>query len=351
MTVSPNLQRVFMATVIAALVIVGLSRGQSILVPVVVGMFAAYLLTAFASWLQGKSRPVFRMPGWLAYAVATAIAALVLWGFVRIIASNLAAVVAAAPGYQANLESVLGRAADALNLPEIRTLADVRDRFTPEISLTALISFAAASISSLASNAAIIGLYALFLVIERGMILRKLLLMARSADERKHFNEILDDIGSRVRTYVLVKTAMSLLVAAVSWLLMSLLGIDFDGFWAVLIFVLNFIPYVGSIIAVIFPAVLALVQFESFGLALGALVLLTAVQFIVGSIIEPRVMGRSLNLSPVIILFTLALWGSIWGVVGAILCVPLTVIIMIGFSRFEATRPLAILLSRDGRLD
>ena len=82
------------------------------------------------------------------------VAALVLWGFARIIASNLAAVVAAAPEYQANLENVLGRAADALEWEEIRTLANVRDRFTPEISLTALISFAAASISSLASNAA-----------------------------------------------------------------------------------------------------------------------------------------------------------------------------------------------------
>ena len=78
---------------------------------------------------------------------------------------------------------------------------------------------------------------------------------------------------------------------------------------------------------------------------------LTAAQFAVGSLLEPRVMGRSLNLSPVVILLALALWGSVWGIVGAILCVPLTVIMMIVFSRFESTRPAAILLSLDGRLD
>ena len=150
---------------------------------------------------------------------------------------------------------------------------------------------------------------------------------------------------------MLVKTAMSLVVAGVSWVIMALIGIDFSGFWAVLIFTLNFIPYIGSFIAIVFPAALTLVQFESVGLFLVTASALTAAQFAVGSLLEPRVMGRSLNLSPVVILLALALWGSVWGIVGAILCVPLTVIMMIVFSRFESTRPAAILLSLDGRLD
>ncbi len=351
MNATSTLQRVFMVTVIAALVLVGLSRGQGILIPLVAGMFVAYLLTAFAVTLQDRTRPFFRMPAWIAYTIATAIALLVILGLAQLIATNVAAVAAAAPTYQANLEAILERLADRFGLEDIPTLADVRDRYTPDISVTTLVSFVVSSASSLASDAVVIAIYTLFFVIERGIIVKKLLLMARSREDRQDLSQTLRDIGDRTRTYVLVKTAMSLLVAGISWIIMALIGIDFAGFWAVLVFVLNFIPYIGSFIAVVFPAALALVQFNSIVLFLVAIVSLVAAQFAVGSILEPRVMGRSLNLSPVVILVALALWGSIWGVIGAVLCVPLTVIMVIILSRFETTRPIAILLSRDGTLD
>ncbi len=351
MNATSTLQRVFMMAVIATLVLVGLSRGQGILIPLVAGMFVAYLLTAFAVTLQTRSKPFFRMPAWLAYAIATTVAALVILGLAQLIATNVAAVAAAAPTYQANLEGILERLAGRLGLEDIPTLADVRDRYTPDISVTTLVSFFVSSASSLASDAVVIAIYALFFVIERGTIIKKLLLIARSREDRQDLSQTLRDIADRTRTYVLVKTGMSLLVAGVSWIIMALIGIDFAGFWAVLIFVLNFIPYIGSFIAVVFPAALTLVQFESIALFLLAILSLVAAQFVVGSILEPRVMGRSLNLSPVVILMALALWGSIWGVIGAVLCVPLTVIMVIILSRFETTRPIAILLSRDGTLD
>lgn len=129
---------------------------------------------------------------------------------------------------------------------------------------------------------------------------------------------------------------------------MKAVGVDFAGFWALLIFALNFIPYIGAWLGVVFPAALALIQFDTptpFLLTTGGLAL---IQFTTGSIIEPRVMGTGLNLSPVIMLLSLALWGSMWGIAGMLLAVPLMVIVMIVCSHFEATRPIAVLLSADG---
>ena len=153
-----------------------------------------------------------------------------------------------------------------------------------------------------------------------------------------------------MRGYVAIKTLVSLMTAGCSWVVMALIGIDFAGFWAVLIFALNFIPYVGSIIAVAFPVTLALVQFGSIAAALWALLALTAIQVVFGHLLETRLMGRTLNLSPVVIMLSLVTWGMMWGIVGAVLCVPITVIIVIVLAQFDTTRPLAILLSEDGEV-
>ena len=131
---------------------------------------------------------------------------------------------------------------------------------------------------------------------------------------------------------------------------MRLFGLDFAALWAVLITVLNFVPYVGSVLGVVFPALMAIVQFDDFGTILTLLVSLTALQFAIGNFLDPYVMGNSLNLSPFAILISLAVWSELWGVPGAFLAVPITAIVTIVFSEFPGTRPIAVLLSRSGRL-
>ena len=150
--------------------------------------------------------------------------------------------------------------------------------------------------------------------------------------------------------YVGIKTLVSLMTSLFSYLVMRLIGLDFAEFWAFLIFILNFIPFIGSIIATILPATLALIQFTTFTPFFIVAGGVTLVQFIVANLIEPRLMGHSLNLSPLVIFLSLALWGALWGIAGMFLCVPLTVIIVIVLSYFPQTRPIAIVLSKDGRM-
>jgi predicted PurR-regulated permease PerM len=126
--------------------------------------------------------------------------------------------------------------------------------------------------------------------------------------------------------------------------------VDFAGVWGLLIFLLNFIPTVGSIIATIFPALIALAQSDGYTLFLLVLFGIGALQVCIGNILEPRLMGSSFNLSPIIILLNLALWGYIWGIIGMFLCVPFLIIVTIILSHFPQTRPIAVILSSDGRL-
>ena len=127
-------------------------------------------------------------------------------------------------------------------------------------------------------------------------------------------------------------------------------GVEHSIFWAFLIFLLNFIPNIGSVIAVFLPVVMTLIETESPGTALGLALALTAVQQLLGSFVEPRMMGSSLNISPFVVLVSLTVWGSMWGITGMFLCVPLTVVAMIIMAEFPNTRPIALMLSRDGNL-
>jgi predicted PurR-regulated permease PerM len=167
--------------------------------------------------------------------------------------------------------------------------------------------------------------------------------------ERAHrLRAVLGRISRQIEGYVWVKTLTSLLTGVVSFVIMWAVGVDFAEFWALVIFLLNFIPIIGAMLGVIFPSLLAMVQFETIGPFLVVSSALAATQFVVGNLIEPRLMGRQLNLSPLVIILSLAFWGALWGVVGMILCIPIAVIIMIVCGHFEPTRPVAIMLSADG---
>ena len=125
-------------------------------------------------------------------------------------------------------------------------------------------------------------------------------------------------------------------------------GIDYAPFWALLIFMLNYIPTFGSMVGVLFPSLLALVQFDSLTNFFILVPILTAIQMLIGNVLEPKLMGNSLNLSAIVVLLSLAIWGSIWGIPGMFLSVPITVVLMIIFSNVPQTRAIAILLSSDG---
>ena len=156
---------------------------------------------------------------------------------------------------------------------------------------------------------------------------------------------ILDTISRQISRYLGTLSLISLATAFCAWLVLVALGVELASGWGVLTFLLNFIPTVGSIIATIPPVLMAILQFSP-GLfkPLVVLISLTAIQITIGNVITPKVVGDRLGLSPVVILLSLLLWGTIWGIPGALLSVPIASIIKIVCENIQPLRPIAVLM-------
>jgi len=351
MTASPSIPSVVTAAAsfgLVALTLYLLIVGESILMPLVLAIFIAYLIAALGNRLQRIKVGSWHPPGWLGLTGAILIMLLVIAIAVQIAAGNISSVIDAAPGYQVRLQEMFSQGAAfvarLLRLqepPTFTTLAqgiDLRD---------AMQSFAAA-FQSIAANTFQVFAYVAFLLLEIRTFDRKMKAVFPAPGQEQRVRGTLVAMGRKIETYVLIKTGISLLNAMLSYAILMFFGVDFAGFWALLVFVLNFIPYIGSPLAMTFPTVLALLQFGSFVTAAMVLGCLVGVQAFVENVIEPQVTGKSLNLSPVVMIVSLSVWGAIWGITGMILSVPLMVIAMIVLAQFPKTRPIAIVMSANG---
>ena len=200
------------------------------------------------------------------------------------------------------------------------------------------------------SNGILIAMYVVFLLVERPHFNAKLCAIVRTKGTQDTVRKTIGRIDEQVKIYLGVKIFVSLLTAGGAYVVMYLLKVDFALFWAVLIFVLNFIPYIGSTIASLLPTVLTLAGAGSLTQALMVFAGIQAVQMSVGYLVEPAMMGKSLNVSPLAVMLALSFWGLLWGITGMFISVPVTVIILIICANFESSRWVSILLSQDGTI-
>jgi AI-2 transport protein TqsA len=330
---------------VAALTLLLLVRGRSLLIPIALAVLIWYLINAIARMAQ-RAIPG-RQPYWFTLALALIVMALAFWGIGALLGGSLAGVSQAAPGYQQNLDDLIERGARLIGLEHVPTMGEVFDK----INLQSLITQFAESAAGVAGRIGIIIVYVLFLLLEQRSFDRKLTALFTNEAREQSVRKILSQIQVDLQTYLWIKTLMSILTGLVSYAVLAAVGVDFAAFWAFVIFLLNYIPTIGSLIGIVFPALLTIIQFNAvlpFALVLGSL---SVAQFVIGNVLEPRLMGRSLNLSPLVMILSLALWGQVWGIVGMFLCVPITVMLMIVFAHFPSTRPIAVMLSSNGEVD
>lgn len=150
-----------------------------------------------------------------------------------------------------------------------------------------------------------------------------------SAEREKRVVKTFKDITEQIQRYIATKFLISLLTGLIVGIILWIFNVDFTIVWAVLAFFLNFIPNIGSIIAIILPTVMTLIQYESVGYTVLVGGILTIVQNLIGNIIEPKIMGDKLGLNPLVILLSLLIWGYVWGIAGMFLSVPLTAVVKI----------------------
>ncbi|MCL2629601.1 MAG: AI-2E family transporter [Alphaproteobacteria bacterium] len=330
--------------ILIAMLSIGILKfGQSLIAPLLVAVFIWYLLNAVAAYYK-KILPESYRNG-MAANIASIIASVGTFaGFVLLFSKNVRPVVAqfqqSLPLIQERITSLLTHLAQQL---------DITLDFTWLPDMQRLAMSIGSSVASLATSIGIISIYVLFMFIEQGTFKNKMKNLFASEQKYEMWNRIISKIHAAIKKYLFVKTAISLATGLASYALMAALGLEMAMFWAFLIFILNYIPTFGSIVAVTLPVAYAFASM-SVGLAAWITAGLIAMQILFSNIIEPKLMGKTLNLSTLAILVNLVFWGMLWGAVGMFFSVPLLVGAFIITSHLKSTRRIAVLLSADGRI-
>jgi predicted PurR-regulated permease PerM len=324
--------------------------GKSIFVPAVFGAVIVYIVVGLSDALRRLPGLGPALPSQVRYLVSFAIIVLIGVLFAYLVMTNKERALALAPQYQQSLLATIQRVAVHFGFETEPTWATLRTELLARIDLQRMLGSLLASVGSILVTFVVVCLYATFLLLERRSFDTKIANLSDDPARVARIRQVIEAINRRIGSYLALKTLLSLLLAVSSYVVMRLFGLEFAALWAVLIFFLNFVPYVGSALGVVFPVLMTVVQFDDLGTVLSMLALLTALQFGIGNFLDPYVMGNSLNLSPFAILVSLAVWSELWGVPGAFLAVPITAILTIVLSEFPGTRPIAVLLSSNGRL-
>jgi predicted PurR-regulated permease PerM len=322
---------------LAALVVVlaGMSAAREIIVPFLLAVFIAILLSGPLFWMRARGLPM-----WLALLIMVLVVLLLQFALAGLIGSSVNSFVKNLPTYEARLTQQTNQVIQWLEGIGL----EMDETFMSQILNTSSVMRLTASIFNGLGNAftniVIILLLVIFMLLEASSLPGKL---ARKTGIQIESGNRLQEMVDNVKNYMAIKTVISLATGLLVFLLLTILGVDFPILWGVLAFALNYIPNIGSIIAAVPAVLLAFIQYDFLrsGLAAAGFVV---INFVMGSVIEPRFMGRGLGLSTLVVFVSLLFWGWLLGPVGMLLSVPLSIAVKIILDSNEETRWLAVLL-------
>ncbi|SFK59730.1 AI-2E family transporter [Shimia haliotis] len=347
MSSGQSVMRPLMYFVVSAFFLVaGLVYAAEVLVPLSIAILLFVLVTAIVDRVNDVRVGGRKLPGVVAHLGALCVVLFGLWVIVSIFAAQAGSVSEAVPRYEARFDSILSRIVSLVGDQNF----EAAKAALAEMEITGFATGAISSAGGFLSGLLLVLLYIPFMMVERRPMARKLEIAFPDPEVLERVQKMGEGVSLGLQRYVGIKTFVSILTGLGSYCFMKPVGLDFAETWAVLIFLLNFIPTLGSMIGVAIPSIVALVQFETFTPFLIILLGCGVVQFGIGNVVEPAITGRSLNLSTLMVILALTFWTAIWGIAGAFLSVPITVCMLIVLSHIKATRTVAVLMSGDGRL-
>jgi len=339
-----RLQTWFLGIIAFSMILFLLVQARFILISLVIAIIlfslTADAITAFSRLRIGS----WKITNWLASMAAFTLIAVVLLTLSAIVISQVNAVVTTTLTYTDQAIAAMARLG-ALFSPEAEATVEASIR---SIEVSGYLSALAGQASNLLSATTLVILFVGFMFAERLWFNTKLENLMHDRAKAERVGRIIHSIVRRVNHYLLVKTGVSAATAAAVYALMTAFGLEFAGPMAILTFILNYIPSVGSIIATILLGIVTLIQVPEPATALLVFVIAGMVQFMLGSVIDPMLMGRALRVSSFGIIVSLSFWGAVWGIAGMFLAVPIMVAAMIVCSHIPSARPVAVLLSREG---
>ena len=321
----------------AALVIIigGINQAQSVLVSFLVALFLAMLGTPPVLWLERK-----RIPSVIAVLIVVTgmITVLVIVG--GLVGASLSNFIDALPSYQQRIQEHVSTLEALLAKKGIRVTDKMLLEYVNPSAVMRLAVGMLGGLGSALSNIVLILLTVAFILFEASSFPVKLRAILGDPHQAfPQFTRFVDDI----MRYMFIKTGISLTAGILIGIWLSILGVDSPVLWGFLAFLLHYVPNVGAIIAAIPAVILALVQFGIGRAALTAAGYLV-VTFILGNAVEPRLMGRRLGLSTLVVFLSLIFWGSLLGLIGVVLCIPFTMTLKFACENNESTRWVAVLL-------
>ncbi|NOR80535.1 MAG: AI-2E family transporter [Methyloprofundus sp.] len=312
-------------------------RGASdIVVPFLLALFISIITVSPVNWLKGKG-----LSSLLAVGLVIIVVILLLFFIVLMLGSTVEQFNQALPGYQARLNNLNIEIENWLALQGI----DIRQtQILKAIDPGALMNFVNKMVigfGNVLSNAVLIILTVIFMLMEAASFPRKLSMMAGKQGDQA-LQRIAEMLNSTKR-YIAIKAAISLLTGIIIWFLLMLVGLDFAVLWGFLAFVLNFVPTIGSLLAAIPAVLLSLLQLDPV-MILAVIAIYITVNAVIGNLIEPTIMGQQVGLSTLSVFLSLVFWGWLFGPVGMLLSVPLTMVVKFMAYNNPQTQWFAILL-------
>jgi len=326
-TTSP-ISRFLIVTAAFIIVVAGIKAAESLLVPFFLSLIIAIISTPPFMWMKSKGAPT-----WL--ALLTIIFTIVVLGVSvgAVIGSAISGFTKDLPEYQMKLSAMTTGLLQQLNAWGLSIdLQQIRDNFDPSKAL-GMVGNTLASFGNIMTNFLLILLTVVFILAEEVSFSDKLSVNAKTRNSL----EAIRRFTTSVNQYVAIKTLVSLLTGFAILIWLWILGLDYFVLWGLIAFLLNFIPTLGSILAAVPAVLLALVQLGG-GEALLVAAGFVVVNFVVGNIVEPKLLGKGLDLSVLVVFLSLVFWGWVMGPVGMLLSIPLTMTVKIALESFSDTQ-------------
>ena len=331
-------------------VVAGMKAAAPLMVPFLLSMFIAIICAPALYWLQAR-----RVPTAVALLIVIASMGIIALSVVALVGSSLNSFAQNLPKYESSLRKTVDGALQLLDryrvLDGLEKLSgeDPVESIRNSLDVGVAMRFAGETVGALSGAfgyAFLIVLTVIFILLEASGFPSKLRALSGGSDDAKqHFDRIVTD----VRRYVALKTFMCLATGVSITIFLLLMGVDYPLMWGTLAFLLNYVPNIGSFIAAAPAVVLALVQFGWIGAGWTAAGY-TVINVIIGNVVEPRILGKGLGLSTLVVFVSLVLWGWVLGPVGMLLSAPLTMVVKIALESQPDTRWIAVLLSADANL-
>ncbi|MEO8447558.1 MAG: AI-2E family transporter [bacterium] len=316
---------------------------SSILIPFVLAVIISFVFEPFYSWMKMKKVPsgIAIVIVILSIIIIANVASVFIFASVNSFSSNFSI-------YEEKFLAFFNNTIESLHLsPEDKHSLNESMKITNLLKQGSITSFIAGFLTGflhIFGDFILILFYVIFILTELGSI-KERIQVAFAHERSANIIKTLDTILIDLRTYISGKTIISLSLGTLSGFILWIFNVDFYFIWGFLIFMMHYIPSIGALIAISLPATVMFLQFDNIFTPIFVTILLVVMQNVVGNIVEPKVLGDQLNLSPLLLLLSLFVGGYVWGIVGMVLSVPIVSMLKIVLMNFEATKPIAILMS------